>query len=86
MEPETFEKRQLSYYYQKLPYNLFAIVRLEWLDHKGNVDSVDEIPLEDEGEKTIDGFEPLIYKFLEGGADVHVMTPYPAEILGLEDA
>ena len=85
MEPETYMLPRLNYHNQKLPYNLFAIVRLEWLDYEGKVAQIDEIPLEDEGEKTLQGFGPLIRQSVEGGAIVSIISPYKFEDFRLDD-
>ena len=84
MEFGTNMTPRLNYHNQDLPYNLFAIVRLEWLDHDGKAGQIDEIPLEDEGKKTLDGFSPLIVQSLEGGAIVSIITPYDFEELKIK--
>lgn len=84
MESGTSERYGIYYVQQELPNRLFAIVRMVWRSEDG-INFVDEAKLIDEGSETIAGFADLMYKAIEGGAEISIICPYDPEHIGLNE-
>jgi hypothetical protein len=80
--PHEPERQRILYVCEhELPPEVFALVRLTWY-HKGKVDRVDEVVLEEE-EDIMPGFTHVIGEALKAGADVSIQTEYDSESLGI---
>ena len=85
-EPQQQEppKHRLVYVYnQKLPEEIFAIVRLTWY-RDGKANRVDEVCLVKEDELYSD-FAVVLNEALEAGADVTIKTSLDSEVLGIQE-
>lgn len=83
MGKDLSRKRVFNYVQAELPPDYFAIVRVEWHDENGILESVDELKLSDNGYKTRDNFVKVAKNAMLNGADISIITVYSPEYIGL---
>jgi len=82
-QQEPQKKRLVYVYNQKLPEEIFAIVRLSWY-REGKVNRVDEVCLIKEDELYSD-FSAVLAEAVDAGADIAIKTSIDSEVLGIEE-
>ena len=85
-EPQQQEppKHRLVYVYnQKLPEEIFAIVRLTWY-RGGKASRVDEVCLIKEDE-LYSNFSVVLAEAIDAGADITIKTSLDSEVLGIQE-
>jgi hypothetical protein len=75
-------KQQLTVLQKPLADRIFAVVRCTWF-REGKEYEVEEMQLEEDVEHVEFVFHELIERCLRAGADVLVMSPFPAEEIGI---
>jgi len=80
-EPEG--NRLIYVYNQKLPEEIFAIVRLTWY-REGKAHRVDEVCLIKEDDLYTD-FSVVLAEALDAGADITIKTSLDSEVLGIQE-
>lgn len=83
MGKDLSRKRTFNYVHAELPPDYFAIVRVEWHNEDGVVESVDEFKLSDAGLRTRNNFVKVAKNALKNGADISMITSYGPDYFGL---
>ena len=83
MGKDLSRKRIFNYVQADLPPDYFAIVRVEWHDEDGILQSVDEFKLSDAGPLTRDHFVKIAKRAMVDGADISMISSYGPDYIGL---
>lgn len=83
MGKDLSKKRIFNYVQAELPPDYFAVLRVEWHDENGILQSVDELKVTDNGYQTRNNFIKVAKNALLNGADISIITAYSPEYIGL---